>query len=98
MSQIANLRSRLNRRLIKLAKWADSSQEDRHSEFRNNPNHNYPYRSLIKPMLYSKPISVTEINVMKSVKIPSHYTADSKSEIRVDRPAENVSEVVKAQE
>jgi len=65
-----NLRSRLNRRLVKLAKWADSSSEDRHGEFRNNPQHNYPYRSLIKPMIYSKPIPVAEINAVKTVAAP----------------------------
>lgn len=67
------LKNRLNRRLVKLAKWADSSADERHAEFRNSANMNYPYRTLTKPMLYSKPIPLTEINKMKNVKVPSFY-------------------------
>lgn len=35
----------------------------------------YPYRTLTKPMLYSKPIPVAEITAMKNVKVPSYYSA-----------------------
>lgn len=69
----------MNRRLIKLAKWADSSSEERHAEFRNNPNHNYPYRTLIKPMIYSKPISAVTVPVMRSVVPPATYTPGFKN-------------------
>eukprot|EP01032_Pedospumella_encystans_P018415 gene18415-20962_t len=97
-AQIANLRSRLNRRLVKLAKWADSSSEDRHGEFRNNPQHNYPYRSLIKPMIYSKPIPVAAINAVKAIAAPVAPVAPSavKSEIFVPPvvQATTVSEAV----
>lgn len=72
-----NLRTRMNRRLMKLAKWADSSSDERHAEFRNSANSNYPYRTLIKPMLYSKPIPVSDINRMKGVKIPAYYSKAS---------------------
>jgi hypothetical protein len=75
VSFTAALKVRLNRRLAKLAKWADSSADDRHSEFKNNNNMAYPYRTLTKPMLYSKPIPVAEINAMKNVKVPSYYSA-----------------------
>ena len=62
---------------MKLAKWADSSSEDRHGEFRNNPQHNYPYRSLIKPMIYSKPIPVAAINAVKAIAAPVAPVAPS---------------------
>jgi hypothetical protein len=72
------LQTRLHRRLVKLAKWADSSSDDRHAEFKNAPlnstNTGYPYRTLIKPMLYSKPILVSEVHSMKGIKVPACYS------------------------
>lgn len=56
-----------------MAKWADSSADERHAEFRNSANMNYPYRTLTKPMLYSKPIPVMEVNSMKNVQVPPYY-------------------------
>lgn len=75
---------------MKLAKWADSSSDERHAEFRNSANSNYPYRTLIKPMMYSKPIPVSEINRMKGVKIPSCYV---ESEASIANAAQSCSTV-----
>lgn len=91
----ANLRTRMNRRLIKLAKWADSSSDERHAEFRNSANSNYPYRTLVKPMLYSKPIPVSDINRMKGVKIPAYYSEASLIAVSA-RPAPAVQEEASA--
>lgn len=41
------------KRLKKLAKWADSSADERHAEFKSTSH--YPYKTLVKPMIYSKP-------------------------------------------
>ena len=73
MNILVALRTRLNRRLAKLAKWADSSADERHAEFRTNPMMSYPYRTLTKPMLYSKPIPTAEVSAMRPAKIPSYY-------------------------
>jgi hypothetical protein len=82
------LKARLNRRLAKLAKWADSSADERHAEFRNNPAMSYPYRTLTKPMLYSKPIPVNQISAMKGVQVPAFYKKGSKSAGSLGSPAQ----------
>ena len=57
---LATLKARLNKRLQRLARWADSSADERHSEFRTAQHGSgYPYRTLVKPMIYSKPFALT---------------------------------------
>jgi hypothetical protein len=80
---VEKLRTRVAKRLQKLARWADSSADERHAEFRNTPSvtNNYPYRTFVKPMLYSKPVPASFITATlagRNAKIPWHYLTDQK--------------------